>query len=37
MESDRYQEILHLQYEYRSAMKQFPAGWDTVKPEIAKK
>lgn len=33
MESDRYQEVLLCQYEYRSAMKQFPVGWDTVKPE----
>lgn len=35
MESDRYQEVLLCQYEYRSAMKQFPVGWDTAKPETS--
>lgn len=34
MENWRYEEILLCQYEYRQAMKQFPPGWDTVKPEI---
>lgn len=37
MESDRYQEIMLCQYEYRSANKQFGPNWDTVKPDIAKK
>lgn len=37
MESDRYQEIMLAQYEYRAANKQFPSGWDTVKPEKAKR
>lgn len=37
MESDRYQEVLMCQYEYREANKQFPSGWDTVKPDIAKR
>lgn len=33
MEAWEYDRIFYTQQAYRQAMKDFPPGWDTVKPE----